>query len=216
MACISSVSFSILLNCKLGSSFSLSCGLRQGYTLSQYLLLIICEALIENLRKLVNNGVIKGIKLGRNGPILSHLFFVDDALFFSSRRSNQIVYNLRSSFKIIIMLLGKRLISTNLSLFQLWQTCICYVFYIKGVDDPEVYLGLPTIWRRSKKLALGYIKERMKKKVQGCAKKLTVTLRDFGGLIKIRILVCIGSSGMFWVKVWWKEVWAFVTYRIST
>ncbi|CAL8089357.1 unnamed protein product [Prunus armeniaca] len=34
----------------------------------------------------------------------------------------------------------------------------------------------------------------MKKKVQGCAKKLTVTLRDFAGLIKIRILVCICLS----------------------
>lgn len=37
---------------------------------------------------------------------------------------------------------------------------------MRVVSDPGKYLGLPTIWGRSKQSALGYIKEVVSRKVQ--------------------------------------------------
>lgn len=38
---------------------------------------------------------------------------------------------------------------------------------VREVNDPGVYLGLPTIWGRSKKAALSFIRDRIKKKLEG-------------------------------------------------
>ncbi|KAM1538018.1 hypothetical protein ACFX10_002980 [Malus domestica] len=40
------------------------------------------------------------------------------------------------------------------------------------VDNPSTYLGLPTIWGTSKCQALGYIKDRLLRKIQGWKHKL--------------------------------------------
>ncbi|XP_050365642.1 uncharacterized mitochondrial protein AtMg00310-like [Argentina anserina] len=37
----------------------------------------------------------------------------------------------------------------------------------RGVNDPGFYLGMPTLWGRSKKEALGYIVDRVKRKLEG-------------------------------------------------
>lgn len=41
------------------------------------------------------------------------------------------------------------------------------VLGMRAVHDPGKYLGLPTIWGRSKVAALDYIKETILKKIQG-------------------------------------------------
>ncbi|CAL8166552.1 unnamed protein product [Prunus armeniaca] len=48
---------------------------------------------------------------------------------------------------------------------------LCHILGISHVDDPERYLGLPTIWGRSKREALLYIKERIMSKIQGLSKQ---------------------------------------------
>ncbi|KAH0996498.1 hypothetical protein GBA52_020362 [Prunus armeniaca] len=93
MTCISSVSFFVLLNGKPGTPFSPSRGLRQGDPLSLYLFLLICEALSLNLRKLVNDGVIEGIKLGR-GVRLYLIYFLLMTRYFSSGWRDQICWRL--------------------------------------------------------------------------------------------------------------------------
>lgn len=39
------------------------------------------EGLNVAMRVACNNGLYKGIKIERDGPLISHLFYVDDALF---------------------------------------------------------------------------------------------------------------------------------------
>ncbi|KAI5314220.1 hypothetical protein L3X38_043396 [Prunus dulcis] len=44
---------------------------------------------------------------------------------------------------------------------------ICSSMGITSIDNPGIYLGLPSIWGRSKKSALGFIRERIKKRLEG-------------------------------------------------
>ncbi|KAL6183399.1 hypothetical protein ACLB2K_044810 [Fragaria x ananassa] len=82
MACVTTVSFAIVLNGKPGRTFYPSRGLWQGYPISPYLFLLVSEVLSLRLTKCVGDGSLIGIRLSRGGPIMSHLFFADDALFF--------------------------------------------------------------------------------------------------------------------------------------
>lgn len=82
MQCITTVSLSVILNGKPSHTFTPSRGIRQGDHLSPYLFLIGCAILYINLNKRLNDGYIRGIKLARGGPSLSHILFADDSLFF--------------------------------------------------------------------------------------------------------------------------------------
>lgn len=56
MACVSTVSFSIVLNGNAGNFFKPNRGLRQGDPLSPYLFLIICEVLSLRLTRAIYEG----------------------------------------------------------------------------------------------------------------------------------------------------------------
>lgn len=50
--------------------------------LSPYIFILCMESLFRQLRHMQRIGSIKGLKVARSAPILSHLFFADDAIFF--------------------------------------------------------------------------------------------------------------------------------------
>ncbi|KAK3204478.1 hypothetical protein Dsin_018524 [Dipteronia sinensis] len=61
----------------------ISRGLRHGDPLSPYLFLICEEGLSQLFRRAENMGDIYGFKCSRQGPKISHLFFVDDSMIFT-------------------------------------------------------------------------------------------------------------------------------------
>lgn len=81
-SCLSSASFSILLNGSGFGNFHASRGLRQGDPLSPFLYIIGSEILSRLLLRDENRGNLEGIKLGSLGPSFSHLLFADDILIF--------------------------------------------------------------------------------------------------------------------------------------
>lgn len=79
---VSSVNYSMLLEGKVVVDFVPERGLRQGDPLSLYLFILVADVLSKLVRTACDLGQLKGIKLARGCPELSHCFFGYDALFF--------------------------------------------------------------------------------------------------------------------------------------
>ena len=83
--CISTASFSVLINGSPAGFFQSSRGLRQGDPLSPYLFVIGMEALSCLINRAVDGNYLSGIKIANErGEDLSssHLFYADDTLIF--------------------------------------------------------------------------------------------------------------------------------------
>ena len=82
MMCITSVSYSLLINGEPSEKIVPTRGIKQGDPISLYLFLLCSEGLHALIEKAANAGLIRGISLCKNGPRLTHLFFADDSLLF--------------------------------------------------------------------------------------------------------------------------------------
>lgn len=81
--CIETVSYRVLVNGSITVTFQPHCGLRKGDPLSPYLFLLCMDILSRMTTLRTDIRQLQGIKIGKQGPTISHLFFADDAHFFS-------------------------------------------------------------------------------------------------------------------------------------
>ncbi|KAK3222256.1 hypothetical protein Dsin_009281 [Dipteronia sinensis] len=63
--------------------------IRQGDSLSPYIFVLCMEELSHIIHHKLNEGTWKPIKISRNGPAISHLFFVDDLILFGQASMQQ-------------------------------------------------------------------------------------------------------------------------------
>lgn len=82
MECITTVTYSLLINGEPFGDIKPSHGIRQGDPLSPYLFLLCFEGLHRMIRKATERGEIQGVSICQNGSKLTHLFFADDSLLF--------------------------------------------------------------------------------------------------------------------------------------
>ncbi|KAM2624892.1 hypothetical protein TB1_031827 [Malus domestica] len=82
--CISSVSFSVLINGSPTGYFRPNRGLRQGDPLSSFLFLLCTEGFSMLIRRSLERGVLHGFKISPTGVPLTHLFFADDSVVFGN------------------------------------------------------------------------------------------------------------------------------------
>ncbi|BFG34431.1 hypothetical protein CerSpe_207050 [Prunus speciosa] len=171
MGCVKFVTFAVMINGQPGRRFHPSRGIRQGDPISPYLFLFVSEVLSLMISKAINSNVLQGIKLGSDGPIVSHLLFVDDTLVFmkaTKPNCDQMVQLLN----VFCEASGQQINYSKSCLFFTPNIPDCMrreiedTLNIREIDDPGKYLGLPTLWGRAKKDALAYIKDRINKKVQ--------------------------------------------------
>lgn len=84
MFCVSSPTFSILLNGSPFGFFKASRGLRQGDPLSPYLFILCAEVLTSTLSQIQQAKMIDGLKMSRWSPQITHLLYADDVLIFGT------------------------------------------------------------------------------------------------------------------------------------
>ncbi|KAL6191212.1 hypothetical protein ACLB2K_037603 [Fragaria x ananassa] len=172
MSYVTSVNYSIILNGKPGPWFTPSCGLRQGDPLSPFLFLFVNDVLSKMLLKTMASNLIRPVRLGPQHILVSHLLFADDSLFFLKVSQDNCLH-LSDIIHTYCTASGQRINTEKSSLFFSPNTpphlidLISLILNMKVVDDPGRYLGLPTIWGRSKRKALCFVKEAISRKVAG-------------------------------------------------
>jgi hypothetical protein len=191
MECISSVSYSILINGSPQGLLKPTRGLRQGDPLSPYLFLLCAEGLNGLLNQAVNNELIWGISLSRGGPQLTHLFFTDDSLLFCLARRDECetILHILSQYEAVS---GQQINRDKTTLFFSKstpvpkQTKLLQLLGVPAVREYEKYLGLPFFVGRSRRESFTQIKERIWQRLQGWKQKL---LSQAGREILIKAVV---------------------------
>lgn len=82
MECVTSVSYSFLINDAVMECVVPQRGIRQGDPLSPYLFILCSEVLSGLCLKAQKEGRLPGVKIAKNSPSLNHLLFADDTMFF--------------------------------------------------------------------------------------------------------------------------------------
>lgn len=75
MKCVSTVSFSLIINNRGTRWFKPSRGIRQGNLLSPYLFILCVEVLFAHISKSQDEAKIYGFKVSNKAHPISHLFF---------------------------------------------------------------------------------------------------------------------------------------------
>ena len=172
MRCVSSASFSILLNGQPSRRFLPSRGLRQGDPLSPFLFILCAEGLSVLLRDAELKKEIHGIKIGKKVEPISHLFFADDSLLFI-RANDEEVEKVLDIFSIYEAASGQKLnmekseVSFSRNIEPQKKELLQMKLSFKAVDEHDKYLGLPTYVGSSKKQVFKSIQERIMKKLKG-------------------------------------------------
>nr|XP_023888394.1 uncharacterized protein LOC112000487 [Quercus suber] len=191
MECITTVTYSIMVNGEPKGLIILSRGLRQGDPISPYLFLFCAEGLNAIFQKVAENGEIYGFSICKNGPKLTHLFFTDDCLLFcrSTLEECEKIQELLACYEEAS---GQMVNKEKTTLFFSKNTDVQVQEAIKNslgvlaIQHYEKYLGLPSFIGRNKKACFTQIKERIWAKMQGWKEKL---LSQAGKEIMIKAVV---------------------------
>lgn len=177
MRCVTTVSYSIILNGSPIDSFQPDRGLRLGDPLSPYLFILCAEALSALLQIAEQENKIHGIKAARTAPPISYLFFANDSILFcraNEREAETIkeilqLYEAASGQKIN---LEKLEMTMSKKVNEQVNIIIRDRLGVSEVEQHKKYLGLPTLIGKSKKKVFGIILERVHKKLKGWKDKL--------------------------------------------
>ena len=90
MKCITTVTYSVLINGEAHGRISPTRGLRQGDPLSSYLFLLCMEAFSALISDASNRNLLNGVSICRGCPRVTHLIFADDSLFFCKAESAEV------------------------------------------------------------------------------------------------------------------------------
>lgn len=149
--CISTVSYTVLVNGKRTKSIQPTRGLWQGDPTSPYLFILVVDVLSRQIKKVITEKQLSGIHIKRGCLILHHLFFLNNYLFFLEGT----VHNLQVLRSIIDAYCNTFSQGVNLAKSSLYlssnvsdtgRTIMVTAMGIQSVQNPCKYLGLSSIW----------------------------------------------------------------------
>ena len=172
MSCVSTVSFSVLINGASHGFIKPERGLRQGDPLSPFLFILCAEALVNCLNQVETEGRLTGIKLATSGPAVHHLLFADDSLLMckaSVEEAAELIRCLKlygdASGQEVNELKSSVIFGARVGPFLKDQVKL--VLDIEKEGGEGYYFGLPEWFSGSKRELLSFLKDKLQGRLGG-------------------------------------------------
>ncbi|KAM6583445.1 hypothetical protein CsatB_010447 [Cannabis sativa] len=146
--------------------------LRQGDPLSPYLFILCVEGFSSLLQSYEQSGLLTGCKIARGAPVISHMLFADDSYIYCKATEEE-AYNVKELLHTYEVASGQRINFSKSFVFFSNKNgievrdSICAMFEIYEADENGYYLGLPCSVGRNKNAILGFLKDKLRKRIQG-------------------------------------------------
>ena len=153
MQCVSTVTYSFLINASPRGRVTPSRGIRQRDPLSLYIFIMCSEVLSGLCNKAQEDGTLKGISVARGCPRLNHLLFADDTMFFlrASKESGEALTGLLKRYEEMSgqsINVDKSSINFSRKAPANLKTAVKNALSIQKEGGIGKYLGLPELFGR--------------------------------------------------------------------
>lgn len=191
MECVSSVSYSFLINGAPQGGVLPSRGLRQGDPLSPYLFILCTEVLSGLCMQAQERGSLVGVKVARGCLAINHLLFADDTMFFcrSNRESCMALASILQRYEIAsgqCINRTKSAITFSAKTLPNTKENVKRVLGINSEGGIGKYLGLPEHFDRKKRDIFAAIVDRIRQRSHSWSSKL---LSGAGKLVLLKTVL---------------------------
>uniref|UniRef100_A0A803QQ69 Reverse transcriptase n=1 Tax=Cannabis sativa TaxID=3483 RepID=A0A803QQ69_CANSA len=172
MGCVTTVTFSILLNGEARGHIVPKRGLRQGDPLSPFLFLICSEGLSCLLNEASRANKIHGLRFGTMEKRLTHLLYADDSLIFLDATAEEgvalkEVLRQYSAMSGQCINFNKSSLCVGRKISHAEGQRLANSIGVTLIENHSKYLGLPAFVGRNKKEVFGIIRNKVWEKLQG-------------------------------------------------
>ncbi|CAA7054622.1 unnamed protein product [Microthlaspi erraticum] len=176
MQCLTTVSYSYLINGTAQGMVKPTRGIRQGDPLSPYIFILCSEVLSGLCNRAQENGSLPGIRVSKRSPRVNHLLFADDTMIFC--KANPTTCNtLLNILRKYETASGQKINRTKSAITFSAKTNAAVRQQVKnalGIQQEGgvgKYLGLPEHFGRRKKDLFSQIVDRVKQRAQSWSTK---------------------------------------------
>lgn len=177
MHCVTTVTYSVLVNGMAHGCIVPTRWLRQGDPLSPYLFFLCVDGFSSLINDAAKNKMLNGVSICRGCPMVTYLFFADDSLLFC-KVGTQECRKLMSILELYEVASGQNINADKSSIFFIHNTLFKFKSELLVIMGPmqdlkhNKYLGLPSVIGKSKMKVFTEVKDRDAKKLVGWKEKM--------------------------------------------
>jgi hypothetical protein len=177
LECCSTIKYKFKINGSLTEELIPERGLRQGDPISPYLFLLCAEAFSSLLNSAETRGELVDVKICPNTPSFNHLLFADDSLILMkvTPESSQHLQNILQLYEVCsghTINVEKSAIMFSKNTNSEAKKEMMTTLGVFRVAWNEKYLGLPVYVGRNRAKIFAYLKDKIRKLIQGWKEKM--------------------------------------------